>query len=237
MTSVRSVMLWGAGSQSRLIESMIDDLYLGSTTLIFDPVIEKSVFANDQRFTSDYIRAANKLESVTHFLVCIGNYAGYARQRTSEFLLSNGLDALSVIHSTAFIDHTAELGEGLQVMPGVIVQKFVKVGDWTIINTGAVVDHECQIGQGVHIMGGAAIAGRVNIGDYVSVGTNATILPDIRIGTGAIIGAGAVVASDVNPGDVVSGIPARFMKTSELYDPCDYLEKFASARRTTKKAL
>lgn len=224
-----TIMLWGAGSQARLIDGMITDLDLGSTKLIFDPLTEKTFFKGDDRFTGDYEQAALFVKNISHFVVCIGNYAGYARSQTSEQLRKMDLEPLSVIHQTAIIDHSVALGMGLQVMPGAIIQKFTYVDDWTILNTGAVVDHECRIGKGVHVMGGAAIAGRVIIEDFVTVGTNATILPDLRIGAGAIIGAGAVVTADVNSGEVVAGVPARFKRINEQQDPANLLLKFQLA--------
>lgn len=220
------IMLWGGGSQARMIESMIGDLNLGSVQTIFDPIIEQSVFTTDTRFVQSFKTAAERCACLSDFVVCIGNYAGFARTQTSMLLQEIGLNPLSIIHETAWMDDTVLSGVGLQIMPRATVQKFVSIGNWSIINTGSVIDHECVIGMGVHVMGGAAIAGRVIIENYATIGTNATILPDICIGEGAIVGAGAVVTRDVSPGQVVTGIPAKFVRNNPQQSAVEMLHEF-----------
>ena len=228
------ILLWGGGSQARLIEGIIDDQLIGSVDLIFDPIAENSFYSTDIRFVQNTDIAADRCQGLTDFVVCIGNYGGYARSETSLMLQQMGLKPLSIIHETAWLDSSVSAGVGLQIMARATIQKFVSIGDWTIVNTGAVIDHECRIGSGVHIMGGAAIAGRVVVGDFACIGTNATVLPDIEIGEGAIIGAGAVVTTDIKPYHVVTGIPARFARLSQLQKPA-FLKSFSDAGPT--KAL
>jgi acetyltransferase-like isoleucine patch superfamily enzyme len=59
----------------------------------------------------------------------------------------------------------------------------------------------------------------VRIREWVDVGTNAVILPGVTIGKGAIVGAGAVVRSDVAPFAIVAGVPARFNRWRDGYEP------------------
>jgi acetyltransferase-like isoleucine patch superfamily enzyme len=53
------------------------------------------------------------------------------------------------------------------------------------------------------------------------IGVNATILPGVTVGEGAIVGAGAVVIQDVQPFAIVAGVPARFVRWREGYEPDD----------------
>jgi acetyltransferase-like isoleucine patch superfamily enzyme len=51
------------------------------------------------------------------------------------------------------------------------------------------------------------------------IGMNAVILPGVTIGKGSVVGAGAVVTKDVPPFAIVAGVPARFMRWRDGYEP------------------
>ena len=59
----------------------------------------------------------------------------------------------------------------------------------------------------------------VHVGAWSDIGVNAVVLPGVTIGKGAIVGAGAVVTSDVPAFSVVVGVPARFLKWRDGYEP------------------
>ena len=53
-----------------------------------------------------------------------------------------GYEFESVIDSTAIVSSFTELGEGVQVFPGVIIQTGVSIGANCIINTGTIIDND-----------------------------------------------------------------------------------------------
>ncbi len=59
----------------------------------------------------------------------------------------------------------------------------------------------------------------VRIEAWADIGTNAVVLPGVTIGKGSIVGAGAVVSKDVQPFSIVAGVPARFVRWREGYEP------------------
>lgn len=211
-----SILLWGGKSKARIIEEMIKESNAGEVTIIFDDTLEHPQFVTGAKFVNDINLLKKLISTVSHYVVCIGAEHGYARIKTAEYLEKIGLKAIALIHEKSFVEPTATIGYGCQVMPFAIVHKFCTIGSHTIINTNATIDHECLIGNGVHIMGNAAITGKVEIGDYAAIGTNSTILPYVKIGEGAIIGAGAVVNKDVEPYSVVAGVPAKTIGRHEL---------------------
>jgi acetyltransferase-like isoleucine patch superfamily enzyme len=59
----------------------------------------------------------------------------------------------------------------------------------------------------------------VRVEAWADIGTGAVLLPGVIVGKGSIVGAGAVVNRDVPPFAVVAGVPARFLRWRNGYDP------------------
>ncbi|MBW4686027.1 MAG: acyltransferase [Komarekiella atlantica HA4396-MV6] len=59
----------------------------------------------------------------------------------------------------------------------------------------------------------------VKIETGADIGMNAVILPGVTIGQGSIVGAGAVVTKDVPAFAIAAGVPAKFLRWREGYEP------------------
>ncbi len=145
-------------------------------------------------------------------LVAIGGWRGRDRLALQARFERHGVQPVTVVHPTAFVAATVELGAGTQVLAQSAIATDARLGQACIVNTSASVDHECILGDGVHIGPAATLAGCVAIGDNSFVGTGAVVLPRIRLGQDVIVGAGAVVTRDVPDRQVVFGNPARFVR-------------------------
>lgn len=59
----------------------------------------------------------------------------------------------------------------------------------------------------------------VRVEAWADIGTNAVLLPGTTVGRGAVVGAGAVVTHDVPPFAIVAGVPAKFLRWRDGYEP------------------
>ncbi len=59
----------------------------------------------------------------------------------------------------------------------------------------------------------------VHVEAWADIGTGAILLPGVTVGKGSIVGAGAVVTRDVAPFSICAGVPARFVRWRDGYQP------------------
>jgi sugar O-acyltransferase (sialic acid O-acetyltransferase NeuD family) len=116
---------------------------------------------------------------------------------------------VSVIHPSAVIDDSVQLGAGSVVFAGAVIQPDTTIGAHAIVNTAASIDHDCVLGEAVHVAPGARLAGNVTLGDEVFLGIGVVVIPGVTIGACTIVGAGATVVCDLPPGALAFGVPAR----------------------------
>lgn len=141
----------------------------------------------------------------------IGSATGTAlRRRIYDKFTAWGYAFRQVIHSKAIISPRAQLGLGVQIMAGAIVNIGSVIGDDTIINTGASIDHDCRIGAHTHIAPGCVLSGGVTVGANSHIGTGTTVIQDVTIGQNVLIGAGSAVIGNIPAGERAMGVPARY---------------------------
>lgn len=120
-----------------------------------------------------------------------------------------------VIHPSAVISETAQIGEGTVVMPHVAVNAGAQIGRHAILNTSCSVDHDCVLGDFVHISPGAVLCGGVRVGVGTHVGAGAVVIPGCQIGSWSVVGAGSTVVSNIPEKVVAIGVPARVNRRLE----------------------
>ncbi|PEA53595.1 acetyltransferase [Bacillus pseudomycoides] len=115
----------------------------------------------------------------------------------------------TLIHKTAVVSPSAQIGLGTVVMPNVVINADTRIGNHAIINTSSIVEHDNRIGDFVHISPHVTLTGSVVIEEGAHVGAAATFIPSVNIRKWSIIGAGAVVIHDIPPNCTAAGIPAK----------------------------
>jgi acetyltransferase EpsM len=128
----------------------------------------------------------------------IGNVA--LRVKIFQILADAGFSCPTIVHPTAYVEPSAVLEGGVQILAKSYVSSAARIGYGTLINAGVIVSHDCIIGQCVNLSPGAALAGGVCVGNFAQIGMNATVNVNVSIGSAARIGNGATVKADVPAG-------------------------------------
>lgn len=205
----KPVILLGAGGHAKvlldiLLEKNIEVLGIAEkdgtdlpSGLYGVPVIGSD--SDVQQYPPDKVELVNGIGSV-------GSTA--LRQKVYERFKRQGYRFTQVIHPRAVVSIRAELGEGVQIMAGAVVNIGTRIKEDSIINTNASVDHDCLIGAHVHIAPGVTLSGGVTVGEGSHIGTGASVMQGIEIGANVIVGAGAVVIDNIETGKTICGVPA-----------------------------
>jgi UDP-perosamine 4-acetyltransferase len=155
--------------------------------------------------------ALDQLDSQLYSLVNgIGQLPGKnERRRLFELWHGKGFRFPTLIHPFSWVAEGVDMGAGVQVMAGAVIQPGCTIGDNSTINTGARLDHDCCLGAHVHVAPGATLCGQVTVADQAFIGAGATLAQCLEVGAGATVGAGVTCVRSVAPGDVLIGSPNR----------------------------
>lgn len=114
----------------------------------------------------------------------------------------------TIIHPSAIISPSAQIGEGVIINAGSIIASGVKIHDHVAINKGVIVGHDTEIKKYSVIQPGVKVGGHVVINTGATLGIGSVVIEDITIGGYSFIAAGAVVIQDVPARTLVAGVPA-----------------------------
>ena len=205
------LLVVGAGGHARSVVDIA--LQIGEYDLVgcIDPnpgdVLGVPVIGNDSDLKNLFA------QGVKHIFIAIGH--NYKRHVLFNQVLSLGFEPVNIVSCHAVISPWANLGKGICVMAGAVINVNTKIGDNCIINTRCSIDHDCQIGASSHIAPGVTISGSVKVGEIVHIGTGASVIDGLSIGNSTYIGSGSVVVKDLPSNVMAYGVPARVIRKFE----------------------
>lgn len=201
---MKELIIIGAGGHGRVVADIAQKLGVYDTIAFLDdgeaketmgvPIVGKT--ADVQK----YVKSAD-------IFVAIGN--SQVRGAFIERLLLMGANIPALIHPSAIIGASVEIGAGTAVMAGAVINPCSKIGKGVIVNTCSSVDHDCTIEDCAHISVGAHIAGSVRVGAHTWIGIGGIVKNNISICADCMIGAGAVVVKNITATGTYIGVPAK----------------------------
>lgn len=210
-TAALPLVLLGAGGHARVLAALA--LAAGHPVLgVCDPTLAAEGISRwaDLDVLGDDSALDGLPPDRVALMLGIGQLArGNLRERLYAVWRARGYDFPALVHPSAWIAPGVVLGDGVQVMAGVVIQPGCAIGENSIVNTRAGVDHDCRIGRDVHVAPGATLCGTVTIDDGAFIGAGATVIQGLCIGARAVVGAGVTLVQDLAPMTSVLGASNR----------------------------
>lgn len=159
------LLIIGAGGHGRVVAEVASDCGF-----------EEIAFLDDN--SPDAIGKIDDLEKFTgtyeYAFVGIGN--NRFRGDLIERLEKAGYKVPVLIHPTAYVSRTAQIGKGTVVEPKAIVNANTVVGNGCIIQVGGIVDHDVVLGDCVHVNAGSIVKGGAKVEAYVKLEAGQVVL-------------------------------------------------------------
>lgn len=144
------------------------------------------------------------------FFCAIGD--NQARAAMVQRALKFGWTPATLVHPSAILDRTAEIGGGSFIGPLVVVSWKTRIGAHVVVDAHVSIGHNAVLMDFCEVFSGARINGNCQVGEYALVGCNGTLLPGTLVGRGAVIGANSLAHGVVAPDTTSVGVPPRIIR-------------------------
>lgn len=209
MKDFRIILVGGGGFGREVISWCADFRANGEYPEVFGFIDDNESALKNFDYGTRYLGGIAAYQPCAEDLFLLGIANPLAKEKIVEVLRSKGGRFVSLVHPSAVVARTAQLGEGVVVCPFALVSADTRIGNFVTINVMSSIGHDSQVGDFSTLSGHVDVTGQVVVGSSVFFGTGAKILPRIKIGSRAIIGAGSTVVRSVPLGTTMYAAPAK----------------------------
>lgn len=148
---------------------------------------------------------------------------GYAqmsqiRKRLYEQCKLWGYHFQNYIHPSAIISPDIKMGEGNNILEGVIMEVGVSIGNTNLFFGGSIVGHESNIGNYNTFSINAKIAGQVTICDNCFLGIASVVRDSVELSNFTLIGAGAYCSKNMEEYSVLVPPKSKILEDKRSTD-------------------
>ena len=177
--------------------------------VVFFDDYEKSKKVNNHRLIGklNEIEVAYQEGQFHELIIGIGYKHMDVRQRIFDAYKS--IPFGQIVHSSSWIDPTANIGGGVIIYPSCTIDAHVVIKENVLLNISTTVAHDSVLHSHSFISPKVALAGFVTIGPKCIIGINSTVIDNITISESVQLGGGTVVIDNINEKGLYVGNPAR----------------------------
>ncbi len=136
-----------------------------------------------------------------HYLMGIANLK--YRKYFVEKYIDKGAKFVGIVHQSAYISDSANIGMGVVIGPMVNIGPNAEVGNFSMLNSRCSLGHDTKLGKFNFVSPNVCFSGFTKIGDENLFGINSATIPHIEIGDRNKIAAGMVMDKNIKNDSVV----------------------------------
>ncbi|MDW8348448.1 MAG: acetyltransferase [Bacteroidia bacterium] len=214
MYPIKVIILGATGNGIDILDSLLDiNQSLGMQKYLCLGFLEDKESLQGKKVYQDYsvlgkLSKASEFSEEVFFVTAIGSASTYLRK--SKIIAHIPFERfITVVHPTAYVSRSAEIGVGSVILQHVTIANNVKIGSQVVILANSVINHDSVIEDFTNIASGVCLSGHVHIERNCYIGTGSSIKEQVRIGEYSLIGMGSNVLQNVPARSLVWGNPAR----------------------------
>ena len=210
---MRNIVIVGAGGFGR-------EVHLWAKRLLEGPDYRFKGFIDDNPDSANNLPAHTKLLGAIQpgaiqyqilendrFIYAIGSIDN--KREIVTGLQDRGAKFISLIHPTAIVAETANIGQGVVICPFALVSDQADLSDFVMVNCYASCAHDTRVGRYSILSPYATLNGFVELEQEVFLGTHATVTAGRKVGARSRISANSVAMTDVPSQSIVVGVPGK----------------------------
>lgn len=219
---MKKIIIVGNGTYAQMMKKYIDITKFGTVCAY---VVDKEYINETQ---VDEV-SVNSFEQLREKFLCdevalimgIGySQMSKVRKRVFEQCKAWGYRFTNFIHPTAIISPDVEMGEGNNILEGVLIEAGVSIGNANLFFGGSAIGHDSDVGDYNTLSVRATTAGCVSIKNNCFLGVASVVKDHVTLNDYVLLGASAYGYKDMKEYSVV--VPAK-SKVLEEKKSTDYL--------------
>lgn len=196
---MKEILIVGAGDLGKEAVWLVEDINRRERTYLILGFLDDDREKTGKEFYGYKVLGTTeeleKLEGRPHVSAVLAIQDGNIRKRiVEEHKIFQAWETL--IHPTAVIAQTAEIGKGSLVFPHVTVSVDSSLGKFGLYYLNATISNDCVFGDYVSVMTGTTVSEHVKIGEESCLSAGSCIYPHKTLGRRVKAAAGAVVSKD-----------------------------------------
>lgn len=220
LLEMENILIIGASGHAKVIVDIVEREDKYKILGLLDTYKQKGekLFDYDILGTEDDLPEMVLKNNIYGCFIAIGD--NYTRRVMAKKILTltPQIEFINAIHPNAIIGKKVAMGEGIAIMPGVVINSNSKIGDFCILNTNSSLGHDGIMEDYSSMASGVRTGGGLLLKQCSAISIGATVVENITIENDSVIGAAALVNKNIPRQVVAYGVPAKIIRSRNPWD-------------------